>query len=107
MIRMKGESFAIACNRSLVFLIKIPPRMGGNLIVFVRFVFSFFFRLIIIKIPPRMGGNLIVFVRIVFSFFFRLIILLFVPPFRVFRNSSETAGPIIMKLSQVMRLLLI
>ena len=78
MIRMKGESFAIACNRSLV---KIPPRMGGNLIVFVRFVFSFFF--------------------------FRLIILLFVPPFRVLLNSSETAGPIIMKLSQVMRLLLI
>ena len=43
MNRMKGESFAIACNRSLV---KIPPRMGGNLIVFVRIVFSFFFLLL-------------------------------------------------------------
>ena len=78
MNRMKGESFAIACNRSLV---KIPPRMGGNLIVFVRFVFSFFFRLIII--------------------------ILHVPPFRCFHISSETAGPIILKLSQMMRLLLV
>ena len=46
MIGMKVESFAIACNRSLV---KIPPRMGGNLIVFVRFVLS-------LRFPPEWGG---------------------------------------------------
>ena len=58
MIRMKGESFAIACNRSLV---KIPPRMGGNLIVFVRIVFS-------LRFPPEWGGILLCLFGLFFHF---------------------------------------